>query len=442
MHFISIITVNFNGKRYIGDFLESIKNLDYPKNKYETLVVDNASTDGSLEYIKKNFPEVKILEANKNLGFSKGSNLGINNSKGDLIFLVNNDTFLESLCLKSAVDCFDHWSKVGKIAAVSPKIVLVDYYLPLVFRGADLIDYEVLNSKFVANNSPFIFQNDESRFFEEKVYIPINYAFEEKNLVIKFHLKKVGESNFKLFLGSKLAQTFKFDINRESKEVNLTFSKEEVFNSKIDLIQNAGNFIFSDGYGRDRGAEIVNKRQFYEVDIGQYDKEELIPSFCGAGVVLNKKALKDVGLFDEKFFMYYEDDDLSLRFKKKGWEILYCPISKIRHIHTASSKEWSSFFVFNVERNRLLLVAKHWPRVFAIKEFIKFLLIDTFGILYFIIFKVKKSQNLFEDPKKKFFSKFKTRMRIVFSLTWPFFVNLFRGQKFSRQEIQNFWEIN
>ena len=54
--FVSIVTVNYNGKRLLKDFLESTFALDYPSDKYEVIVVDNASTDGSVSYIKNRSP--------------------------------------------------------------------------------------------------------------------------------------------------------------------------------------------------------------------------------------------------------------------------------------------------------------------------------------------------------------------------------------------------
>jgi hypothetical protein len=60
--------------------------------KFETILVDNGSTDGSVEYVKKKFPEVKILPLDKNYGFSKGNNIGIEKANGKYIVFLNNDT--------------------------------------------------------------------------------------------------------------------------------------------------------------------------------------------------------------------------------------------------------------------------------------------------------------------------------------------------------------
>lgn len=89
---ISIIIVNYNGKEFLRECLDSIRKfLDI---SYEVIIVDNASIDGSQEYIKAEFPWVKLVESRENLGFAKGNNLGAEYATGDHILLLNNDTKL------------------------------------------------------------------------------------------------------------------------------------------------------------------------------------------------------------------------------------------------------------------------------------------------------------------------------------------------------------
>ncbi len=90
---ISIITVNWNGLKWLDRFLSSFEKQTF-KN-FEMLVVDNGSTDGSIEFIKKNYPKVRIIESKKNLGFSGGNNLGVKNAKGKYILFINNDVWVK-----------------------------------------------------------------------------------------------------------------------------------------------------------------------------------------------------------------------------------------------------------------------------------------------------------------------------------------------------------
>ena len=66
---VSVIIVNYNGKEYLETCLRSLQALDYPAGKLEVIVVDNSSTDGSIEYIQANFPEVVISLPDGNYGF-------------------------------------------------------------------------------------------------------------------------------------------------------------------------------------------------------------------------------------------------------------------------------------------------------------------------------------------------------------------------------------
>ena len=107
------------------------------------------------------------------------------------------------------------------------------------------------------------------------------------------------------------------------------------------------------GYGADRG--------FLEPDEGQYDAPAEVFAWCGGSVLLRPAYLADVGLFDERFFLYYEDTDLSWRGRSRGWRYRYVPDAVVRHVHAASTGEGSPVFQHYVERNRLLMLVKNAP---------------------------------------------------------------------------------
>lgn len=139
------------------------------------------------------------------------------------------------------------------------------------------------------------------------------------------------------------------------------------------FIQNAGNYVFADGYSRDRGAVVTkDHRQLYELDSVFYNQEKEVMAFSGVSVMIKRNLFTKLGGFDEHMFMYYEDVDLSLRLKKLGYSIWYQPMSTLLHLHSASSKEWSSFFILQTELNRLLFVWKHFSLKRAIFELLKF----------------------------------------------------------------------
>ena len=90
--FVSIIVVNYNGKHFLEECLSSLTKLRYPGDKFEVILVDNASVDGSVEYVADSFPQVRILQLDRNYGFCKPNNEGVKVSRGEYVALVNNDT--------------------------------------------------------------------------------------------------------------------------------------------------------------------------------------------------------------------------------------------------------------------------------------------------------------------------------------------------------------
>lgn len=102
--FVSLIVINYNGIDYLEDCFGSLEKLDYPMDKYEVIMGDNASSDGSVEYAKDNFPHVKILKFEENYGFCKGNNECVKISTGKYIVFLNNDTWVNAHWLKNLVE--------------------------------------------------------------------------------------------------------------------------------------------------------------------------------------------------------------------------------------------------------------------------------------------------------------------------------------------------
>lgn len=109
---VSIIIVNYNTAELLKDCINSI----HEKTKdiiYEIIVVDNDSTDNSVEIVKKKFPNVKLIESDKNLGFGRANNLGAGHAKGKYLFLLNTDTLLINNSIKILFDFFEAYPKTG-----------------------------------------------------------------------------------------------------------------------------------------------------------------------------------------------------------------------------------------------------------------------------------------------------------------------------------------
>ncbi len=121
---VLIVIVNYNSSEYIGDCLSSLAKITYSADFFEILIIDNASTDGSVEYIKKNWTEIKLIENKKNLGFARGNNIGFDyaiKNGFDYVYLLNQDTVVSPNFLEEVVKIAEGNSKIG---AVQSKLLL------------------------------------------------------------------------------------------------------------------------------------------------------------------------------------------------------------------------------------------------------------------------------------------------------------------------------
>ncbi len=123
-----------------------------------------------------------------------------------------------------------------------------------------------------------------------------------------------------------------------------------VVGDPIDVVNNAGSILTPDGYGADRG--------YLDRDDGEFDEPTDVFAWCGAAVVLSSRYLADVGLLDERLFLYYEDLELSWRGRERGWRYRYVPDSVVRHVHSATTGEHSSLARYQNERNHLVVLAR------------------------------------------------------------------------------------
>lgn len=109
---ISVIIVSYNTEKLLEDCLSSL--FKHTQNvETEVVVVDNASSDGSVKMIKKKFPKVKLIESQENNGFAAGNNLGLKVANGDYLLLLNSDTRFVEDSLFKMVEYMDQNPKVG-----------------------------------------------------------------------------------------------------------------------------------------------------------------------------------------------------------------------------------------------------------------------------------------------------------------------------------------
>lgn len=117
-------------------------------------------------------------------------------------------------------------------------------------------------------------------------------------------------------------------------------------------LDSAGMLLGRDGSSKQRG-HLASPARFPKL------QQVLLPSGCAA--LYRRDMLDEIGLFDERFFLYCEDTDLGLRARWKLWECLYVPDAEVEHRYSHSAGRASALKAYYVERNRLFVVAKNFP---------------------------------------------------------------------------------
>ena len=367
---VSVVSLNYNGRRYLERFLRSALALDYPAPCYRVVIVDNGSTDGSVDLVRERFPQVHIVEAGRNLGFAGGCNLGIRATRSEYVALVNNDTVVERDWLRPLVEVAESDPRVGLVGS---KMLFLTPFLDLGLEalaegragpsvpGAPAL---VLHDARVAgcDYDKLMFRaghlgagSDDGRSVRvlaspARLAVPVTRADAPATLVLTLcTAPSRGDSTIGVTLGD--AEIGRLALTRTPRTFRLEVSREIVAPATHDMINNAGTRVDGEGRFGDRG--------IFEFDDGQYDVVDDVPALCGASVLLRRGMLEGIGAFDTRYFMYFEDLDLSWRARRAGWRVVYTPRSQLRHVHAGTSREGSPLWIFFVTRNRLFWLIKH-----------------------------------------------------------------------------------
>jgi GT2 family glycosyltransferase len=216
---VTIVVPNWNGERFLNLCLASLRNQSY--KDFETLLVDNGSTDASVDLAARNFPEVRVLPLGNNRGFSAAVNAGIKASTAEYVALLNNDTETDPGWLESLVHAAE------------------------------------------------------------------------------------GHPEASLF-ASKLVD----------------FQDRRVLDGAGDALRLSG---------------LPYRIGHRELDRGQFDGPAFVFGACAAAALYRRALFEEIGLFDEDFFAYCEDGDVSFRAQLAGHRCLYVPDALIYHMGGAST---------------------------------------------------------------------------------------------------------
>lgn len=134
MPLISVIIVNFNGLAHLEECLDSLREQTF--RDFEIILVDNASADHSVPFVKDNYAEVTVIENRENLGYGGGNNAGIKASSGKYLALLNNDTKVDPRWLQRLVETAEKDEKIGMCASK-----ILNYYHPEIIDNTGLLMY-------------------------------------------------------------------------------------------------------------------------------------------------------------------------------------------------------------------------------------------------------------------------------------------------------------
>ncbi len=366
----TIVVVNWNGAHLLPACLDALRK--QTAVDAHVWVVDNASSDGSRELLARDFPEVRVLANPDNRGFAGGNNTALVEVTTPYAVLLNNDATPEQDWLERLLAPFE---LDDRLAAVTSKVVFAPRFLPLHLATPGFApgghDPRELGLQ-IASVAVDGVDVTERILWERLAYGPegagagrFRWTRPSGELLVPVEGGGAGRVTLRWAAETtKTAVLSGISLPVTAKLADVIYDIPPGAPT-VDVLNNVGSVVNVGGHGGDRG--------YQEVDLGQYDEPADVFALCGCAVAFRTVAGRAAGWFDEDFFLYYEDTDLSWRLRAAGWGIRYEPTAVVRHVHSATSVEWSPTFVFHVTRNRLLMLAKNASGPLARHEWLSFL---------------------------------------------------------------------
>lgn len=230
------------------------------------------------------------------------------------------------------------------------------------------IDFELfVNVIDNASNEKFVNKKEYKNFNLNILYSKNNLGFSGgQNLGIKYALENNADYIVILNNDVYVSKDLITELLNSSKELGvgavspkIYFAKGYEYHKDRYSQKDLGNVFWYAGgqidwkniFGKHRGVD--------EVDNGQFDKREETEVATGCCMMVKSNVLEKVGLFNENFFLYYEDADLSMRIKNKGFKIIYEPKAILWHKNAAATKSGSPLQDYYITRNRLIFGFKY-----------------------------------------------------------------------------------
>lgn len=367
---VRLVVLDHDGGDLTLRCLEHLRALEQPEGGLEIVCVDNASSDGNPERIRREHPDVTVIALDRNEGFGANNHALVDLGGVRYVGLVNNDAFVDPGWLGPLVDALDADPGLG---AVCPRMLLEPRFAPIAIEAPPArpgrADRRTVGVRVTGVRVDGVDVSDAARLGptgwgrETDRHGAWEWSKPQSTVFVPAPPDVVVE--VRLVVDAPTDALVRFDggrgvverrVGRESVEVSVPVGAE-----RVDLINNVGALILHDGYGSDRG--------WLEIDDGRFDAPVDVAAWNGGGVLLRPEYLADVGLFDPRFFLYYEDTDLSWRGLARGWRYRTVPSARIRHVHSASTGSASDLSMVLTERNRLLMLVRNARASFVLSQF-------------------------------------------------------------------------
>jgi hypothetical protein len=283
---VSVIVVSYNTKDLLRECIRSIYR-ETREIEYEVFVVDNRSTDGSPDMVKGEFPKVRLIRNDLNVGFAAGNNIALKKGRGRYFLLLNPDTQLVNNAIGILADYMDSHRDVGASGCM---LLDGNKEVQMVCRKFSRIAHEVGELMPVINRCRWRWMSR-------------NYLSDE------FDYRSCGET---------------------------------------DYVQ-------------------------------------------GACLMVRRVVIEEIGLMDERYFMYSEEEDWCYRMKRKGWKVMYVSSAVVVHYQGMSTRQHSSEMLVELYRSKFQFFSKNYGIWRA--RFLKIVLVTmmAFSVPYFTIVSLVRS---------------------------------------------------
>ena len=340
---VRAVVVNYNGGDEVLTCLRSL--LASRWSDLEVVVVDNGSVDGSPARIERELPEVRLFRSPGNLGYPAINQVVEDLTGVDAVLVLNPDAVVEPDCLALLAEALEADPDLG---AACPLILLDGAYRE-VRIGLDGPARASLDLLGVDGAQRWHLTGPKVR---RRWRGGVAWSVGDGSVLrttgdsIGLRVQAHRPGRVRLTSGS---HTTEHAVGRAPVRVEVPVGGEP-----IEVVQNAGSIIGPHGLGINRG---------YHRPLGpELDLPTDVPAWCGAGVLLRSDYLRQVGLLDPRWFLYYEDTDLAWRGLLRGWRYRYVPQARVTHAHSTTIGHGSPLYDVQHHRNRVLTVSKCAPR--------------------------------------------------------------------------------